>query len=918
MSGTRELFLISPFRLPTHATASPGEAEILGFLNGYSALWHPAALAGAAGPPRIVSPSDHERPAAGCLYALPHTPPLFLPEDWEENLSEVNSAGFRAETDRAVTLQNLEASLGRTGDGKLEGLLPQQIATFLAVGFGFLQIQALFEAMGHENALAAGPFWERVQQAAALALAGQAPAWRRPLQAAAEQLLAAREAVYPVTIHLLDLRILDADGAVPGVPPLPDEGLPWNLMATGGALERLAREDDPQLAKVRERVQRGQIEICGACDGEQTDELLPLESQLWNLREGIDVARRLAGADVRVFARKDGVLPPRWEEVLGAVGLHRALGTSLDGSATSRHAAPVVRWQRCDGGQMEVFTRTPLRADEPQTYFHLARHLYETIMHDATAVVSVVHAGKAVLPWYGDWLELSRLAPVLGRWTTVSRYLDEAAAEEIPPPEPDEHRADLLSRQKGPYIVSQFARHARLRRSLDGVWTLAGLYRAATGNGDALQGGERLAELERRVERGEEVTRELAELGNEAASRLGERLVARGVERTPGYLALNPCGFARRVSVELEEAVAPPVGGPVKAVQDCGGRSLLVVEVPAFGFAWWPRVGEPAVPEATPLVLADTRRVRNEYFEAEVDPETGGLRGLWDHVSRVSRLGQQLVWHPGSRMRVSEIRTTSTGPALGEIVSEGILQGDAGQVLATFEQRFRAWLGRPVLELRLKIRPERRPEGNPWDAYFGARFAWRDERAALRCGVLGPAYATEQARLTAPEYLECGQGRQRTVILPGGLPFWQRHGGRMVDVVLIPPGEEGESFELGVALDRDYPMQTALGFVTPTPVVVVPQGPPPVGPVGWLLHLDLPNVAVTSLRPVPGQDAVVATLLETGRYSGRAHLRCARPPRIARLVDAFGWPVGPAEIEGDAVAFEIPAGGIVHAWVDFR
>ena len=59
MTIARELILLSPYRVPTqHPMMLAGE-ETAAFLNGYSALWHPAALAGAAGPPKVASPYDH-------------------------------------------------------------------------------------------------------------------------------------------------------------------------------------------------------------------------------------------------------------------------------------------------------------------------------------------------------------------------------------------------------------------------------------------------------------------------------------------------------------------------------------------------------------------------------------------------------------------------------------------------------------------------------------------------------------------------------------------------------------------------------------------------------------------------------------------------------------------------------------------
>ena len=53
------------------------------------------------------------------------------------------------------------------------------------------------------------------------------------------------------------------------------------------------------------------------------------------------------------------------------------------------------------------------------------------------------------------------------------------------------------------------------------------------------------------------------------------------------------------------------------------------------------------------------------------------------------------------------------------------------------------------------------------------------------------------------------------MILTGGLPFHQRQGTRMIDILLLTEGESARSFELGLALDRTVPMQTAQAMITP-------------------------------------------------------------------------------------------------------
>jgi hypothetical protein len=989
--NARELILLSPYRTPTHNTLYLGDEEMAAFLNGYTALWHPAALAGAAAPARLGSPYDYEQPTAGHVYAVPDNPPLILPDDWEERVRAAGALAFHATADRETTLANLREALrgwGESGQPSLPllDLEPERVAPFFGIGFGHLHVEALFEAMSHENTLASSEFWQEVSSAVAALGESDAEAPHRHLQAAVDRLLTAREILYPVTLHLIDLCLFDDVHLVGPWPAAFDRELPLNFVTCSALLERLAREQPERLAALRQRLSEDKAEVCGGPYLEREDVLLPLESQLWNLLKGRQVHQDLLGREVGVFARKRFGFHPHLPLLLQNVGITRALLVAFDEAVLPSHRSPVVSWPSPDGKQVEAFTRTPHPADSAQTYFHLTYHLHQTIMQDQTATLALLHREKPACPWYRDWLELSRLAPVLGRWTTLSNYFNDVMpGDYASAAEADEFHGDYLVERcpvetystetpdmaappgrGGDQPVSMFARLVRARRRIDTAWTLAALQRSLGGSLPDFEGTDlltRLAHVEDRLEsEANPPEEELTALQASVADSLAQRLVARGQESNPGFLVLNPCSFKRRVNLELEGVRAlPPLDGPLKAAQLDGETARVVVEVPAFGFAWIPREGQPGSTPTRRMRLADDRCVRNEFFEAEVDPQTGGLRAIRDQRTRISRLGQQLVFNPGSTMRVRQIRTLSQGPAVGEIQSEGVLLDGLEQVIAHFRQRFRAWLGRPVLDLRIEIIPERPPQGYPWHAYYAARFAWRDERATLLRGVNGMSSVTSHTRPETPDYLEIRLGRQNTVLFPGGLPFHQRHGGRMLDVLLVCPGEKTQAFDLALGLDRDYPVQTALGLVTPAPVVETTQGPPHVGAEGWLFHLDAPNLLLSSLRPVPpspyplppeggegenippsppsgeggenispsptwggegrvrgdGVTGIVARLLECGGFGGQAELRCVRDPQRAMLLDARGTLQMVASTQGDAVLLDVARNDLVQLRVDF-
>lgn len=924
----RELILLSPYRLPAQNASMLANDDTAAFLHAYTALWHPAVLLEASGPPKIGSPYDYEQPTAGHVYAVPETPPLILPDDWDERVRQAGAVAFRATADRQATLANLrDALLGLGSDAPAPAESAEtereRVQPFFGIGFGYLMVEGLFEAMEHEHLLSTTELWQDVLAAAAAFLQNDGEAVNRHLKAVADRLLAAREVVYPSAIHLLDIVLLDGQS----LPASFDMGMPVNVVAAASVMEKFIREQPERGAILRERLATESVELCGGPYCERADALLPIESQLWNLRKGMATYKKLLDHEPRVFARRRFAAHPQLPLLLNSVGLTRGLLVSFDDGVLPTYRSTVVNWPSPGGKQVEAFTRTPYAADNPQTFLHVAHYLHRTIMQDHGATFALLHATAQSAPWYLDWLELSRFAPVLGQWTTFSRYFnDVSAGEYISAAAPDEFHGDYLSERTAahsPIAVSGFARHLRQRRQLDTAWTFAALQRGLGGGPGETVLAKRLDDLEDQVEaEGEttDVAETLDAAGREAAEGLAQRLLSRASTDTSGYLLLNPCSFTRRTALELEHLDGPiPVEGPVKASQFHEGKGRLVVEVPGLGFAWIPRGGPPGAPSPPMRMrLADERSVRNEFFEAHIDPATGGLVSIRDHRGRTNRLSQQLVYNPGSTMRGRTVTVTSAGPALGAIVCEGALVDEHGAELAAFRQRFRAWLGRPILEIRIEITPRHEPAGYPWHAYYGCRFAWRDERAPLLRSVNGTGYVTSHTRPETLDYLEIRQGRESTAIFPGGLPFHQRHGGRMLDVILMPEGESARAFDIGIGLNREYPMQTAFGLTTPIAVVPTAKGPPHVGASGWLFHLDAPNLLLTSLRPAPeGADGVAARLLECSGHSGQAELRCVRDPKRAMLLDARGTVLMEATTQGDAVLFDAGQNDLVHLRIEF-
>jgi hypothetical protein len=952
----RQLFLLSPYRLPTHHQILLNEEEMAAWLNGFICLWHPAVILGAKEPPKIDSSYDHEMPSAGQAFAIPTAPPLFQPDDWPYRVLNAGAIRFETTSDRSATLANLvaavrEAISGDVEDAKKEFGTPEiqsllqlsteKLAPFFGLGFGYMMIESLFDAMEHEHLLAVEEFWNDIQQAIGALLRSDEGECHNHLQQAAGRLLSAREVLYPIAVHVLDIAMWDEKRLDAPLPSSFAQGFPLNIIANGQLLERFAAEFPERAAALKEKLHSDNhpplLQICGGQYREREDTLLSFESQMWNFRKGKESGKQAFGVEVEVYARKRTALNPQTPQMLTLNGLRHALLVNFDNAVIPNHRSTIVNWSGPDGKSIDAFTRMPLNAHQPQSFFNLVYSLHQSITGDTAPTLALLHQGEPDSPLYGDWLALSKLAPVLGQWTTFSRYFSDAmAGEYIGAANADDFFADYLEERTNAHRsdpVSAFPRQLRVRRRIDSALTFAAILRAMSAPTEAdlsaaaqLRQAEDALEIEGLdavVDSASKALDDVIRLEREAAEKLSDRLQLRAAENQPGWMLLNPCAFARRIALELDPVADPfPVAGPIKAAQFDADKLRLVVEVPPMGFAWVPRKGTPGTAPPKPrLRLADQNMVRNEFFEAEIDPASGGLRAIRDLRTRMPRIGQQLVFNPGSRMEAREIKVTSNGTALGEIVAEGVIVSEQNETLATFRQRYRAWMSRPLLDIRIEIEPVHQPTGYPWHAYYGARFAWRDEQAALMRGIQGISNQTHHTRPISPDFLEIRSGRTNTLIFPGGLPFHQRHGARMVDVILIPEGESARTFDIGLAIDRENHMQTATGFASPVAVVETAKGPPHVGPSGWLFHVDAPNLMMTSLKPVDvdGKSGrtVRAHFVETTGYSGTAEFRCVRDPVNASILDGEGTPAISLPLTGDSIRVDFSANDVIQMQIDF-
>lgn len=941
------------------------DEKAAGLLNAFSVAWHPAVLAAVKSLP--VEHRADVPPAlpAGRLIVIPPACDESVPTDWIDQARAEGATFISGLTDRDALLSALLAlpEFSQPATAELDAEL---VADFFALGTCRLQLELLTRRMHHFGTSDESQLRRTAVAAAEAAVAGDLEGAKAGLRSAFEALTETRERFYPVECYLLDLCLL--------IPRVADSHLsralagdtPINVLATGRDFEQILREKPELNQQFRRALDAGSLDVLGGEWRERPVPLLPLPSVLHEFEKGHAAFRQSFGRPPDTWARRRYGFSTLLPQILSRYGYRGALHVALDDGLYPDTEQSKIRWEGCDGTVIDATTRIPLAAESAGSYLRFSSRMAESMQQDQTASVIWARWPEVHSPFWSDFERIHKYAPVLGRFVTFRHFFEQT---DDPGRQSRYEETEYLS----PFLIQsvaaqeadpigRFVRFFQRRARFDAGAFLEGL---ASVLREQPAGGTSSRDLEERLESSgpdlpssESPSANLNDAEIESfvaasARRLAE-IVMHGAASGPGYLVFNPLSFDRTVSVALPKLETPPaLQPPVRGAQLDANHRHVIVDVPPCGYAWIPSRG-PKAERSKAAAMTEGQMIRNEFIEVHLNESTGGIARIKQYGRRPNRLSQQLALRfPRERtprvapdspareptfysdMRCASIRVTSSGPALGEIVSAGTLvDPEDGQTVAEFGQTVRLWRGRPIIELEIEVRPTRLPDGDPWSNYYASRFAWNDSAATLTRGVLGGAHGVQWERFESPHFFEIATETQRTTLLFSGLPFHRKTGPRMLDSLLIVGGETARRFRFGIAIDRDYPMQSALDALVAPVVLETPNGPPVAGRTGWLFHLNAKNVQIVQIlalqEPEPGNDEAGDVsadenrgygfrlrLCETEGRQRPVQLRCFRTPTFACQRDFRGHRIATFRIVDDAVYLEPAAYEIVELELRF-
>lgn len=914
----QELILLLPCHsLEDFPTYHEGD-DAHSLLASWSALWHPQLLAAAGQAPTWLRVDEPPSDVRERLIVVPSICVPRLPSGFSQRVKDEGGVLVRKTSSREEILTAAIEPLGAAAS-----LDSDLAADFLALGYCYLQIELLTRQMRYSSNLDEAYFKGTAISAAIAAVAGQTELAREKLAACFSVLAEERDHYYPVDAYLLDLTFTAASAIGPPLlaelqnapGPLPGKR---NLLLCGETLVAMAEKAPDTFAALRQSLAAGHVSLIGGELHEGQTPLQSCETVLAQLQRGLEAYERLLGTRPRVFGRWRHGLTPHFPGILTRLDFRGALHTSFEEGKAPDGVQFKVRWEGADGSAIDAIAKPPLDASKPQTFLSLATKLGESMDSDHVATVCLAHWPGQASPWLDDLRRIAKYCSALGKWATVDEYFEQTDH----PGQLDRFEA---SRYRSPYLKQSVIRKEDAPVSRHAHYWQDQIAARQT---------QAIKALHSLLKSPDSVPSTQPETSNQglAAQHLAAALTASATGK-PGTLIINPHSFVRRQGVTGLALSAPPaIERPIYAADLHEGQVHAVVDVPAFGFVHL-TPGPPAVRDKKAMVLAEDGVLRNEFFEAIINPTTGSLAAIHEYKSRGNRLSQQLALRtpsgnqkPGdtyrdpdeaavySVMAADSLQTTIATTALGEIVTRGRLLDDRGNRLAGFVQTYRLWRGSRVLHVTVELDVAEEPRADPWNSYYCCRFAWSNELAEVFRTVHESRHLASEKRIESPLYIDVADEKTNTTILTGGLPFHRRHEQRMLDTLLISRGETARTFHLGIGVDLVHPLHEALGLLTPP--VIVPNVPQPSsGTSGWLLHLSQRNVVTTSLLPLVENGQVTgfrARLLETAGRPANLVLTAFRSLATAATVNFQGQELAKLEVEEGKVRLNLSA----HEWTE--
>ena len=812
---------------------------------------------------------------------------------------------------------------------------------FLALGYAFLQVQLMTRQLRYSSNLDEKYFSESVAAAAKLATTGKTEECRQSLGRCFDLLLDEKNGYYPVEPELLDVVLTAPTTLGNSLNRQLDVAHRFNLLLTGAVCEQLASSRPETANKIQRLIAEEKINVIGGLQDELPDSLISTESALNQFQTGIATLEKQLAARPRVFMRRKFGLTPSTPGLLDQFDFIGAIHATLDDGKFPNSSSSNIRWTGVDDRSVLAIGDVPLSAADPGSFLGLGVRLGEAIDSAHIATALFVHWPSDNCESFDDLIRISNYGTLLGNFVGIEEYFesvydpgygDTFAA--------DEYKAPFLTQaveQHSLQPISVFTKYWRRFYQLSACRAVLTQACASSGIGELAVSRiqDEMDLLQSRIESAlgasspedSDIDTKLESIQAEL-----EAMLSPGSEKSrPENKAtklVNPTSFKRVVEIKSGSIKTGTLKrAPLVRLCDSNSEdSHWVVELPPMGSTTL----DLATPKSKDDLKSDPKIgeqliLRNEFFELQVDDQTGGIRAINLYGNRVNLAGQQIAIRiPGqqesdqprvraryTKMVADEINLVLDDSRLtGTIVSKGRLL-DSDSVIATFGQTVRVTRGQRVIDVKIDI-DLHQPLTQSVNHYVCSRLAWKSEASRIIANAAETRQEINTDWFQATNFIEILQDENRLTMLTDGLPFHRRASRRMVDSLLIVGDEQQRQFKFGLGVNAPYAMATAVSRLTPPWKIELPGGNDGKNSSDRLFHFDRKNILVTWWQPFfetvdetasiddrSQWSGIRLRLRETEGRAGTLNISCPRPIATGEQVNFVGKSIGSLDLAED-------------------
>ena len=799
-----------------------------------------------------------------------------------------------------------------TAIGVESNIDPELIRDFFSLGYVRFQVELMTLKLRYSSDLDRERFDAMVVLAAKNAAAGDKEAAQKSLQSAFDQLAEEKNRYYPTAADFVDLVLVAESNRPESIDAELESDSPKSFVMSGATIRSLADRSKQTTDGIAKQVEDGTVCIVGGPEHELPDNLLSIESILNQLKLGQGTCEKIFGSGPGVFMRRRFGLNASLPEILESVGFRGAIHSTFDQGTNPSPHSNSMRWMGVDGGAIMAIGETPIDAACDKSFLDLGVRIGTELDSAHVSTVFLARWPTQTCDSFEDLKNSIKYGSVLGDFTDADSYFENV----YDPGYGDAYEADeyesqffaqaIASSSNRP--VSTFVNYWRHWYRLAAIRNLFAI--KALADSSATNIAKRLDELQQRIELqthdwdsepDDSLSSDIDEMADDLLGNFDSDFV-------------NTVPWKRNVYLTLDSKTAQKDAwqsdGAIKHMACKSSRCDAIVELSGFGQLPADTIGgieniETAKAVKDPPVDDGESKLRNEFFEVRIDRQSGGIRGVHFYGKRGNLLSQRLAVRSVdqktkqvvySQMICDELVVETLSPIASQIVTTGKLTDADGVTLAKYTQTVGLQRGRNVIDLHIELSDIVSLDGSTSN-YVANRIAWSDETAELFCDIQGGRHAVRKPQIEAPHFVEVVQAENRFALLSHGLPWHRRATKKMLDSILVAGNESKTSFRLGVAVNAQSAMQTAVGEMHP--VLSGKQSDQrqddPNQDSNWQFHLGNRNVIATWCSAVFDDDCrcsgMRVRLQEVEGREGKLKLYCRRKVESVEIESFDDQPV---------------------------